>query len=43
VATAVASSSEGGRDAVQEALTRTFVAHRGKLGVWDVAWVGTKP
>ncbi|HKC78013.1 MAG TPA: hypothetical protein VKB70_06480 [Gaiellaceae bacterium] len=32
-----------GRDAVGRHTIYVYVAHRGKLGVWDVAWVGTKP
>jgi hypothetical protein len=32
-----------GRDALGIHTIYVYVAHRGKLGVWDVAWVGTKP
>lgn len=32
-----------GRDAAGRHTIYVYVAHRSKLGVWDVAWVGTKP
>jgi hypothetical protein len=32
-----------GRDAAGRHTIYVYVTHRGKLGVWDVAWVGTKP
>jgi hypothetical protein len=32
-----------GHDAAGRHTIYVYVSHRGKLGVWDVAWVGTKP
>jgi hypothetical protein len=32
-----------GRDGAGRHTIYVYVSHRGKLGVWDVAWVGTKP
>jgi hypothetical protein len=32
-----------GPDAAGRHTIYVYVAHRRKLGVWDVAWVGTKP
>ena len=32
-----------GPDAAGRHTIYVYVSHRGKLGVWDVAWVGTKP